>query len=370
MSNPLSVVAAPQPGMGMEPVLVPEGGLPEGQVALGGPSKAAIALVALGAEHAAEVLKHLPEAQAEALSAEIAKMGVVDTDVLNAVVDELAAETGPADAPQGGIGYTRDVLERVVGAERADELIAQFMGGERKPFDFMRSMAAEEVITLLEGEAAQTVALVTVNVRPQLAGAILDGLDSHLQADVALRLAQLQPVEPRVLQDIDTGLREKAAASGATDEKGEAPPSGVEILAQILQGAGRATERQVLGGLESVDPELAEAVRAKMFTFEDLPKLSDKDLQLVLRDIDAKDLTMALRGVSDELMERVISNMSQRAGETLREEMEMQAPVKRAVVEEAQTVVVAAIRALDEAGSIELPSADTGTPGEEPEELL
>ncbi len=364
MSQPLSVVATT--GYGTEAVLSGEH-LP---AAPAGPSKAAIALVALGAEHAAEVLRHLPEAQAEALSAEIAKMGVVDQALLDAVCDDLIAETGPADAPQGGITFTRDVLERVVGAERADELIAQFMGGERKPFDFMRSMAAEEIIGLLEGEAAQTTALVVVNLKASMAGAVLDGMEARLQADVAHRLATMVPVEPRVLMDIDTGLREKAAASGATDEKGEAPPSGVDILASILQGAGRATERQVLGGLESVDPELAEAVRAKMFTFEDLPKLSDKDLQLVLRDIDAKDLVMALRGVADELMERVISNMSQRAGETLREEMGMQTPVKRAVVEEAQTKVVAAIRALEEAGSIELPGGDDAGPGDEPEELL
>ncbi|MBJ7470338.1 MAG: flagellar motor switch protein FliG [Solirubrobacteraceae bacterium] len=365
MTQPLSVVAMPSPAMGAA-LATSEAQLP---AAPGGPSKAAIALVALGAEHAAEVLRHLPEAQAEALSAEIAKMGIVDQALLDSVCDDLIAETGPADAPQGGIVYTRDVLERVVGAERADELIAQFMGGERKPFDFMRSMAAEEIIDLLEGEAAQTIALVVVNLRASLAGGVLDGMEARLQADVAHRLATLTPVEPRVLRDIDTGLREKAA--GTRTEKGEAPPSGVDILAQILQGAGRATERQVLGGLESVDPELAEAVRAKMFTFEDLPKLSDKDLQLVLRDIDAKDLTMALRGVTDELMERVISNMSQRAGETLREEMQMQAPVKRAVVEEAQTVVVAAIRALEEAGSIELPGGEeeAGSAGE-PEVLL
>ncbi len=365
MTQPLSVVATTGQVPGTDAVLASDL-LPAAPT---GPSKAAVALVALGAEHAAEVLRHLPEAQAEALSAEIAQLGVIDQSLLDSVCDDLIAETGPADAPQGGIGYTRDVLERVVGAERADELIAQFMGGERKPFDFMRSMAAEEIISLLEGEAPQTIALVVVNLRSALAGGVLDGLEARLQADVAHRLATLTPVEPRVLIDIDTGLREKAATATA-GEKGEAPPSGVDILAQILQGAGRATERQVLGGLETVDPELAEAVRAKMFTFEDLPKLSDKDLQLVLRDIDAKDLTMALRGVTEELMERVISNMSQRAGETLREEMEMQAPVKRAVVEEAQTTVVAAIRALEEAGSIELPGGDEAGPGEEPEVLL
>jgi flagellar motor switch protein FliG len=361
MSQPLSVVAAGQAPSSELAQVLPQG--PDGA------SRAAIALVALGAEHAAEVLKHLPTDQAEKLSAEMAKLGTLDDAMIAAVCDDLVAETGDVSAVRGGITYTRDVLVRVVGEERADELIAQFMGGERKPFDFMRSMSAEEIGVLLEGESPQTIALVTVNVKASLSGKVLDMLDAKLQADVAGRIATMAPAEPRVLQDIDRGLREKAT-QGVVSAKGEEPVSGVDVLAQILQGAGRATERQVLGGLEEVDAELAAAVRDKMFTFEDLPKLTDKDLQMVLRDVDAKDLTMSLRGVSDELMERVISNMSQRAGETLREELEMQAPVKRAVVEEAQTNVVAAIRSLEESGAIELPGGPVEDSSEEPEELL
>ena len=362
MSQPLSVVAASNlaASTGLQAVASP------GNT---GASKAAIALVALGTEAAAEVLKHLPEDQAERLSAEMAQLGSIDQSVLDAVCDDLVIETGLHDSVRGGITFTRDVLVRVVGEERADELIAQFMGGERKPFDFMRSMSADEVVDLLEGESPQTIALVTVGVRPSLSGRVLDMLEPRLQAEVAHRVAMMSPVEPRVLRDIDAGLREKAAA-GIKSTRGDAPPSGVEVLAQILQGAGRATERQVLGGLELVDRELAEAVRARMFTFEDVPKLSDKDLQLVLRDLDQKDLIIALRGAPDELLERVISNMSQRAGETLREEMEMQPALKRALVEEAQTKVVAAIRELDEAGSISLPGGDPDGGGEDNEDML
>jgi flagellar motor switch protein FliG len=359
MSQPLSVVSASQTPTSHLAQVLPH--------AAGGASRAAIALVALGAEQAAEVLKHLPTDQAELLSAEMAKLGPLDDATVSAVCDDLVAEA-VAEGPRGGITYTRDVLVRVVGEERADELIEQFMGGERKPFEFLRSMSAEEIGVLLEGESPQTIALVTVNVKPSVSGRVLDLLEPRLQADVANRIATITLPEPRLLQDIDRGLRLKAQ-SAPRSERGDEAPSGVDLLAQILQGAGRATERQVLGGLELVDAELAEAVRAKMFTFEDVPKLSDKDLQLVLRDIDAKDLVLALRGAPDELMDRVVANMSQRAGETLREELEMQGPVRRAVVEDAQTQVVAAIRSLDEAGVIELPGGAVAD-GESTEEML
>jgi len=362
VTHPLAVVPGMDvPGSGLQAVPPATGGQ--------GLTKAAMALIALGTEAAAEVLKHLPEEQAERLSAEMATLDTIDPDTLDAVSADLVADVGPADQIRGGIAFTRDVLVRVVGEERADELIARFMGAEAKPLDFMRQMDAEEISALLEGESPQTIALVTVNVKASMSGKVLDMLEPKLQAEVAHRVATLGPVEPRLMMDIDRGLREKHAA-GVQTSGGEEAASGVEVLAAILQGAGRATERQVLGGLGEVDEELAAAVRERMFTFEDVPKLSDKDLQMVLRDVDQKDLVVALRGAPEELMERVISNMSQRAGETLREEIGMQAPLKRAVVEEAQTAVVSAIRALDEAGSISLPGGPPPGPGDEVEELL
>ncbi|MFT4034771.1 MAG: flagellar motor switch protein FliG [Patulibacter sp.] len=375
MSRPANTIAFPG-GAGTKLSQLPGAAAPsaaagEAASAPGGASKAAIALIALGAETAAEVLKHLPEAQAERLSAEMALLGPLDDATVDSVCDELAALTGDAETPQGGIAYTRDVLERVVGGERADDLIRQFLGGDPRPFEFMRSMASEEVAQLLDGESPQTIALVVSGVRPAMAGKILDSLDAVLQADVARRVATMGPADPRILQDIDRGLREKSSQLGRDDgEQAAAPVSGVDQLAAILQGAGRATERQVLEGLEAVDPELAEAVRAKMFTFEDMVKLTDKDLQLVLRDVDGKDLVLALRGVPEELMARVLENMSQRAAETLQEDLEMQPPQRRAVVEEAQTKVVTAIRNLEDTGQITLPSADDGDDGAEPEVLL
>lgn len=334
-----------------------------------GPSRAAVALVALGAEAAAEVLKHLPVAQAEALSAEMAQLGAIDDALLDSVCDDLVEATGVVTKPRGGIQFTREVLERVVGAERADELIHRFLSGETAPLEFMRSMSPEEIGQLLDGESPQSIALVVGSLSPSIAGRVLDQFDGVLQADIAYRVARLVAIDPQLLKAIDAGLREKAAR-GSGPKQAEAYTSGVQILAGILQGSGRSTERQVLGGLEEVDPVLAAEVRARLFTFEDMVKLTDKDLQLVLRDVDAQDLVVALRGVGEELLERIVSNMSQRAGETLKEELEMAPPRKRSAIEEAQTKVVAAIRALDESGAISLPGGEVSDGMSEEEALV
>lgn len=336
------------------------------------PSRAALALVALGPEQAAEVLRHLPEEQAELLSAEIATIGTVDEAMLDAVCGDLAsaAEAGPV--PEGGLDFSRELLERVVGPARAEELMREFLGADPMPLRFLANLDPDEIAALLDGEAPQVTAIIVASVSHQLAGRIIDTLEPAQQADVARRVATMPPPDDALLIDIDRGLRQKALALGTVSAGGADPAAGgVDQLAQILQGAGRATERQVLDGLRLADPALAEAVRRKMFTFEDIIKLTDKDLQLVLRDIDSKDLVLALRGTAPELVERILDNMSQRAAETLREDMEMQAPQRRAVVEEAQTKVVEAIRNLAEADEVVLPAAENGgDDGGEPSEVL
>jgi flagellar motor switch protein FliG len=348
VSQPASLPATQ--GMPGGLMAVPDAGV----APIPGASRAAIALVALGAEHAAEVLKHMPEAQAEQLSAEMAMLGSVDEGLVDAICHDLVEATDSGANSSGGITYTRDVLERVVGSERAEALIKRFLSGEVGPFEFMRTMAPEEIATLLEGESEQSIALVIGRLSPSIAGRVLDQLDEALQADVAYRVARLSVIDAGLLKAIDAGLREKVLRGPQGGSETE-QASGIEILASILQGSGRATERQVLGGLEDVDAELAAEVRARLFTFDDIIKLSDKDLQMVLREVEAPDLVVALRGVAQELLDRIVGNMSQRAGETLLEELEMAPPKKRAMVEEAQTKVVAAIRVLDEEGTISLP---------------
>jgi flagellar motor switch protein FliG len=186
-------------------------------------------------------------------------------------------------------------------------------------------------------------------VHSTLAARVLAELPPELQADVALRIATMSETNPDVVRDIEQGLRQKLANVVGQEF---AAAGGVDALADILNRAGRSTERNVVGAINDRDEQLAEEIRQRLFTFEDLVILEDRDLQLVLREVDQKDLQLALRGVDDAVVEKILSNMSQRGAEMLREDMAASAPQRKAVVEEAQGKVVAAVRRLEDAGTL------------------
>jgi flagellar motor switch protein FliG len=324
---------------------------------LRGRQKAAIALVSLGPERAAGVLQHMPQQEVEALSAEMAAIWSVDQDTMLSVYSELASglQRG-SDSRAGGLDYTREVLINLVGPEKADEIMAALTAkGEFRPFEFLRRTPPEQIRTFLADEAPQTIALVLASLYSGLSGRVLAELPPDLQTDVAARIALMGETNPEVIADVDAGLRSKLAS-----------PGGVDSLAEILNSAGRSAERTVIEGLAAQDPALADAVRLRMFTFEDIVELEDREIQLILREVDQKDLVLALRGVGEELTEKILRNLSQRGADMLREDMEVSPPQRRAVVEEAQGKVVAVVRRLEEEGTIVLRS---GT-GDAEDELL
>lgn len=324
---------------------------------LNGRQKAAAFLINLGPEAAAHILKFLPEAEVEQLSAEMAAIWRVEPDTGDAVWHEMAERLRPGNqSAVGGLDYAREVLEHLLGAAKADEIVGTLTAkGELRPFDFLRRQPADQIRAFLQDEAPQTVALVIASVWSGLGGRILAELPPETQAEVGLRIATMCETNPQVVADIDRGLRQKLSAV-ATHEF--ASPGGVDALAQILNSAGRSAERNVLEIMGERDPHLADEVRMRMFTFEDLISLEDREIQLVLREIDPKDLVLALRGVGPDLAEKILSNMSQRAAETLREDMEVQPPQRRAVVEEAQGKIVAVVRRLEEAAALTLRESD------------
>jgi flagellar motor switch protein FliG len=191
--------------------------------------------------------------------------------------------------------------------------------------------------------------VVIANLHTKLAADVLAQLPSDQQAEVALRVGTMNEISPAVTRDVEAVLRQKLS-NVVTQEYSSA--GGVQSLADILNNADRPTERNVLDWLAARDSELAEEVRMLLFTFEDVIKLDDRSIQLVLKDVDAKDLGLALRGVSDEVKDRIFANMSERGAEMLREEMEFQPAQRRSVVEEAQGRVVAVVRRLEESGAI------------------
>ena len=332
---------------------------------LRGRQKAAVLLIALGAQNAAEVLKHLSEREVEALSMEMTALESVQPHVGQIVLDELAERVIATDAMgQGGLDYARSVLEHLFGDERAGEVIQLVSeAAEGRPFDYLRRTPPEQIAAFLMDESQQTIALVIANLSAGHGAKVLAEMPADLQPDIALRIALMGETSPSVVRDVAQGLRDKLSN---VLEHEYSSAGGVETLAELLNQAGRSTERNVLQTIGATHEELAEEVRARLFTFEDLHRLADRELQLVLREVDQKDLALALRGVPDWLMEKITANMSSRAAELLREDIEAQAPQRKHVVEEAQGRIVAIVRRLEDNGTITL----GGASAEEEEELV
>ena len=324
---------------------------------LKGQKKAAVLLVSLGADRAGEVLKHLREEEIEALSVEMAKLGPVDPTVTHEVLEELAAGVTEVDSLlAGGVDYARDVLERAVGGDRAAEIVGRMSSVlEMRPFEFLRRTPADQIIGFLHGEAPQTVALVVANLHTTLAAQVLSRLPEDEQADVAIRVARMGETNPEVIKQVEQAIRARIANTGQQEY---AATGGAKSLAEILNHADRPTEQNVLDSLTSADEELGAEVRRLLFVFADIVKLDDRSIQLVLREADQKDLALALRGVSTEVKDRLLSNMSERGAQMLLEEIEFQPPQRKSVVEEAQGRIVAVIRRLEEAGAIVLSRSD------------
>jgi flagellar motor switch protein FliG len=318
---------------------------------MSGVQKAAALLVAIGEQRASEIIRHLGESEVEALSLEIAKARKVPAEVCKEVVSE-AVETVMAEEyiADGGVDFARSVLERSLGSTRAEEIIGRLAATiERRPFEFLRRTPAEQIVVFLRNESPQTIALVISNLHTTLAAQVLSQIDPEIQADVALRIAMMAETRPEVVAQVESVMRSRLSAVGAQEY---AIAGGVKSLADILNSADRTTERNVLDELAKVDSELAEEIRLLLFTFEDVVKLDDRSIQMVLKEVDQKDLAIALRGVNEDVRGRIFSNMSERGAELLREEIDFQPPQRKRVVEEAQGRIVGVVRRLEEAGAI------------------
>jgi flagellar motor switch protein FliG len=318
---------------------------------LRGIEKAAVLLVAIGEERAGEIFRHLGETEVEALSLEIAKSRKVPTDVCREIIGEAVEEVLAEDyIAEGGVDYARNILERSLGSSRADEVIGRLAATiERRPFEFLRRTPPEQIHVFLRNESPQTIALVVANLHTTLAAKVLSLLDADEQAEVARRVAKMAETRPEVVEQVEAVMRQKLSNVIAQEY---AAAGGVKSLADILNHSDRSTERNVLDELAKSEAELAEEVRLLLFTFEDVVKLDDRSIQMVLKEVDQKDLAIALRGVNEDVRSRIFSNMSERGAELLKEEIEFQPPQRRRIIEEAQGRIVGVVRRLEEAGAI------------------
>ncbi len=326
---------------------------------LPGAQKAAVLMAALGSERAASVMQRMEEEEIESLSHEMARLSSVGTETTESVFSEVAAVTsgGPGEV-SGGVEFAREVIERALGPERAADLLGRLTGGgDSRPFEFLHRVPAERIAALLRGESPQTTALVLASLHSTLAAGVLARLPEGEQPDIALRIARMGHANTKVIQQVEAVIRQKL---GAVVERKYSASGGAKALAGILNHADRSTERNVLENLAGADKALAEQVRGMLFVFEDIVKLDERAVQQVLREVDQKDLVLALRGAPENVTEVVLANMSERGAAMLKEEMEIQQPQRQRDVDEAQSRVVTVVRKLDEAGTIVISSGEDG----------
>jgi len=323
----------------------------ETTVELRGIEKASMLLVALGPAVASQVLKHLPPPDVQLLVSQVAKSKKRDPELEQQVIDEFE-ETKVTGSYAGGLDYAHDLLEKALGAEKAQEIMADISAGnERKPFDWLRTSAINRFATTLSNERPQVIAVVLAHLASDRAADVISQLPDGVQGDVAYRLTAMQPVDKATVKMIDNVLQARLCKDGGGYV---AAVGGVQSLVNVLNNADRSTENAILGHLEKVQPLLAESVRQMMFVFEDIIKLDNRAIQATIRELEPEDLRMSLKGASDDIRQLFYRNMSERAAESLKEDIELMGSAKRRDVEAAQRRVVTAIRHLDETGEINL----------------
>lgn len=319
---------------------------------LTGRKKAAVLCVTIGQDEAAHIFKYLSDDQIEQLTVEMARTPTVAPTVAGEVLEEVL-ETAAAHGymQEGGMRYAREVLERAVGPLKAQEILTRLaVVIESSPFEFLRGSSPDQIVAFLRNEHPQTIALVLAHLPSnELAARVLEQLNPELQTDIATRIALMTQASPEVVKEI-ASVMENKLETVIRHEYQEI--GGVASLAQILNSSDRATEQNILKHLTESDPELADEVRSRLFVFEDIVGLDDRSIQMILKEVDAKDLPLALRGASPDVTDKLLKNMSQRGAEMLREEMEYMPPQRKRVVEEAQSKIVAAVRKLEDAGAL------------------
>lgn len=316
-----------------------------------GGQKAAILVIALGEEVAAKVYPHMSEEEIEDITMEIANIGKIDNEDIDDVLQEFY-EIGVAQnyISSGGVEYARTVLARAMGDEKAEDVLKRLSTFlQVKPFDLIRKTDASSLINFIHHEHPQTIALILSYLDPAKAAQVVQSLEPEKQVDVAKRMALMDQTSPDVIREIERVL-EKNLSSLLSQEFSQA--GGVPALVDILNRVDRATEKAILEKLEEDDPELAEEIKNRMFVFEDIVHLNDRAIQQVLKEVDTKELSLALKGVTEEVLNKILKNLSKRAGAMLVEDMEFMGPVRLKDVESSQQRIVNVIRSLEEAGEI------------------
>ena len=325
--------------------------LPDSFEALDGVSKSAILLLAVGPDHASKLLGHMSPETVELVTRELASLGRVPPQLTSQVVEEFYnVSIASQYMAEGDLDYAKSLLTDVMEPQQADRILQQIQTQVQKtPFSFLQRAESENLLTFIQDEHPQTISLIVCHLPHHKAAEVLAGLPVQKQLEVSKRVANMEQTNPEVIREVERGLESRLSnmLSQSMEKAG-----GVETVAEVLNLADRATEKSIMEGLESEDPDLVESIRRLMFVFEDILMVNDKGIQAVLKEIENDELGLALKTASDELREKIFRNMSARAAEMIQEDMEFMGPVKVSDVEACQQRIVDVVRRLEESGDV------------------
>jgi flagellar motor switch protein FliG len=327
-----------------------------------GRQKAAVFLACLGPERASRVLGQLQEEEVDQMTLDLSGLGNIDPEMRSAIFDALHEMAVAKNfVTQGGIDMAKNMLEKTFGSDRAFEILTRLQSSlQEVPFQFLKKADPAQISSFIQDEHPQTISLILAHMDPSTSAVVLSSLPQEVQSDVVTRVATMDRTAPEIVREVERVLERKMAA---VFSQGFTFAGGVKDVAEILNRVERTTEKSIMADLEEQDPELADEIARLMFTFDDIIYVDDAGIQKALREIESKDLALALKASNEEVADKVFRNMSERGREMIQEEIEFMGPTRMKNVEEAQQKIVAVIRRLEEAG--ELIVTGRGEGGEE-----
>jgi flagellar motor switch protein FliG len=328
--------------------------------ALTGPQKAALVIVTMGREAAAEVFRSMRQEDIEALTSQVARLGDVEPETRDAILGEFD-EMMMANSylTEGGLEVAREILYQALGQDRAMEILEKIQQSEASAgaFQKLKNVDEKQLVNLIQGEHPQTISLILGQLQAKQAAGVLVALPAEVQPDVISRMATMGQSSPEMVAEIEGVLKQHISTMtrSTTNESG-----GINAVAEILNLVDRSTEKNILGVMERVNPDLAIQIKNLMFVFEDVLHLGDREIQRVLKDVDSRDLAVALKLASEDVKTKIFGNLSQRAAEMLKDELDFLGPVRLKNVEDAQRRIVETVRRLDEGGEIHISRGGAG----------
>jgi flagellar motor switch protein FliG len=318
--------------------------------------KVAIVMVALGEEVSGEVMKFLSDYEIEEITQGIASLKNISVELMDRVLEDFEQHLLAGEwISQGGEDFARAALERALGPQKAAEILERVSSKVASGFYMLKNVAPDQIAPFISSEHPQTIALILSQLDGAQASGILSQLPERLQSDVAYRIATMDNITPSVIKQIEGSLETQLRdILGGNQDVG-----GPQVVADMLNLTGSTVEKNVLDQMDAQDPEVAESVRNLMFVFADVAKLTERELQALMREVDQKDIIIALKNADEELKEKVLGSVSERVRTFIQEEMDFLGPMRLSEVEEVQLRIVQMVRQLEEQGQITIIRGDS-----------